>query len=139
MARHTHETLVDLAPERLFAAITAIRRWPEWDDELAAAEHDGTPLRPGSRFALTPKSGRRVPMRVERVSPPTLFVDAADLPLGCLRNTHEFVPTGRRTLIRHTVEVTGPLAFVWDRLIARKLAAGLDAQTPRFVAFARSL
>jgi hypothetical protein len=138
--RHVHETLAETTPDRLYAAIADIRRWPEWDDDLASTHHDGSPLRPGSRFALTPKGGRRVAMRIEALEPPHLFVDAADLPLGCIRHAHEFIAApGGRTLIRHTIEVSGPLALLWDRLIARKLAAGLDEQAPRLVAFARSL
>jgi uncharacterized protein YndB with AHSA1/START domain len=137
--RYVHEAVVDLPPERLFAAITDVRRWPEWDAELASTEQDGTPLRPGSRFTLKPKGGPRVAMTVDAIEAPTLFVDVAHLPLARMRTAHNFERLPNGTRVRVTIETTGPLAFLWDRLVARKQAAGAAEQTRRFAEFARTL
>jgi hypothetical protein len=51
---------------------------------------------------------------------------------------HSFERLGAGSRVRVTVDTTGPLAFLWDRLIARKLAAGAAEQTRRFVEFARA-
>lgn len=134
---HTHETLVDLPAELLYRAFIDIKRWPEWDDGLAATEHDGSEIRPGSRFSLTPKGGRTIAMRVAEVEPPRLFVDRASLPLGWLETRHEFVAmSDGRTLLRHAVRAGGLLGALWNRLIARTIAADHPAQIGRFVAFA---
>lgn len=136
--RHVYEAIVDVDPESLFAAITDIRRWPEWDAEIARIEQDGTLPRPGSRFALTPKGGPRVAMTVEAVERPKLFADVAHLPLARMRTVHEFERADGGTRVRVTIETTGPLAFLWDRMIAKKQAAGAADQTRRFVTFARA-
>jgi hypothetical protein len=123
---------------RLFEAITDIRRWPEWDAELASIEHDGATLRPGCRFALTPRGGPRVTLVVEAIEAPERFVDVARLPFARLRTTHDFERVAGGTRVRLTIETAGPLAFLWDRLVARKQAAGAAEQTRRFVDFART-
>jgi hypothetical protein len=138
--RYVFETPADVPPDRLFRAIIDVCRWPEWDPDLALVEHDGEELRPGSVFMLTPKSGPRTHMTVEIAEAPSRFVDVASLPLSSMRTSHEFLPIeAGLTLIRVTIETAGPLAFLWDRLIARKQAAGAAEQTRRFAAFAGAL
>jgi hypothetical protein len=77
-------------------------------------------------------------MRVEVADAPRRFADVALLPLARMRTMHEFIPSGAATTVRVTIEVSGPLAFLWDRIVARKQAAGAEAQTRRFVAFAEA-
>jgi hypothetical protein len=137
--RHTHETVTDLKPEELYRAIIALQRWPEWDTELQLVEYDGKPLQVGSIFFLKPKGGPRTRMRVETVAPPRLFVDVAYLPLGRMRTSHEFLPVAKGTSVRTSIETTGPLAFLWDKVIASKQATGAAEQTARFLAFAAAL
>jgi|BarGraIncu00222A_1022003.scaffolds.fasta_scaffold80475_3 hypothetical protein len=52
--------------------------------------------------------------------------------------THSFERLGDASRLGVTVDTTGPLAFLWDRLVARKLAPGAAEQTRRFVEFARA-
>ena len=79
-------------------------------------------------------------MRIEQIEEPRRFVDLAFLPLAKMRTSTEFLPcatsTGSGTRIRIVIEVFGPLAFLWDRVVARKLAADCEHQTGQFVAAA---
>jgi uncharacterized protein YndB with AHSA1/START domain len=133
MRRYIHETVVSTPPESLFRAITDINHWPRWDPELESIEHDGA-LAPGTRFFLTPRGGPRVRMSIEKAEAPSCFSDLSHLPLATLRTVHEFLPApGGGTRVRLTLEVFGPLGFLWDRLVVRKQAAGAEAQTRAFV------
>ncbi len=136
--RHLHETHVVATPAQLFAAITDLRRWPEWDPELVSNEHDGTPLAVGSRFTLRPKGGPKVAMQVAALDEPRRFADVALLPLARIRTIHEFEPEqAGGTRVRVIIETTGPLAFLWERLVARKLAKDAAPHTQAFAEFAR--
>jgi len=137
--RYVYETVVDVPPEQLFAAIIDIPRWPEWDAELISTEQGAGLLQTGSRFALKPKGGPRVAMTVEAIEAPRLFADVARLPLARMRTRHDFERLSHGTRIRITIETTGFLAFLWDRLVARKQAAGAAEQTRRFADFAKTL
>jgi hypothetical protein len=70
---------------------------------------------------------------------PTRFVDLAHLPLARMRTTHELTPLAAGgTSVRIVIEVFGPLAFLWDRLVARGQAAGVVAQTHALAAYAEA-
>jgi uncharacterized protein YndB with AHSA1/START domain len=138
MKIYRFETAASVPAAKLFRAITAIARWAEWDPELEETAHDGA-LNPGARFTLKPKGGPKVAMEIVEASAPTRFVDVAHLPLAKMRTSHEFQETLGQTRVVVTIEVGGPLGFLWDRIVARKQAAGAREQTERFIAFARSL
>jgi len=78
-------------------------------------------------------------MLVEEAAPPRRFTDLAMLPLARMRTSHEFTSLGPETLITIVIEVFGPLAFLWDRLVARGQVADTPRQTQRLIAFAEAL
>jgi uncharacterized protein YndB with AHSA1/START domain len=139
MRRYSYETETTVSAEKLFRAKTDIAHWPDWDSELETTSFDA-PLRAGSPFMLKPKGGPKVAMRIEQVEEPRRFVDLAYLPLAKMRTSTEFLScatsAGSGTRIRIVIEVFGPLAFLWDRIVARKLAADCEHQTGQFVAAA---
>ena len=138
--RHTHDVLLDIDRERAYRVLADIRRWPEWDDGIAAIAYDGEVTQADARFTLTPKGGPAVAMLVEAAEAPALFVDLAKLPLARMRSRHELRPApDGRTLLRHVIETTGPLGWLWDRLVARKIAADLPQQAERMAAYAKRL
>jgi hypothetical protein len=127
MRRYSYETETAVSADKLFRAKTDIAHWPDWDSELETTRLDA-PLRAGSPFMLKPKGGPKVAMRIEEVEAPRRFVDLAFLPFA----------SGAGTRIRVIIEVFGPLAFLWDRVVARKLAADCEQQTRAFVAAAQA-
>lgn len=137
MPRHSHETEIDLAPETLYRAISDVSTWPDWDPELEWVRIDGA-ARAGAEFALRPKGGPNVAMIVTEAESPSRFTDVARMPLARMRTSHVYSDIGGgRTRIRIEIETTGPLAWLWDRLVARKQAEGLPESTRAFVAYAR--
>jgi hypothetical protein len=139
MPRHIHEFTLDIDRDRLFRALADLKRWPEWDDDIEAVEHEGAPDA-GSRFTLRLKDGSAVTLTVAAIEPPSIFVDQAKLPLARMQSRHELLPAeGGRTRLRHVITLSGPLAWLWDRLVARKIVEGLPRQTERMAAHARSL
>ena len=139
MPRHIHEFTLDIDRDRLFRALADLKRWPEWDDDIEAVEHEGAPDA-GSRFTLRLKDGSAVTLTVAAIEPPSIFVDQAKLPLARMQSRHELLPAeGGRTRLRHVITLSGPLAWLWDRLVAPKIVEGLPRQTERMAAHARSL
>lgn len=138
MKRYTYSIPTDVPATILYRALTDIERWPIWDSEIESIHHAGK-LTPGTRFTLKPKGGPHIAMRIVEATEPTRFVDLARLPLAKMRTSHVFAshPDGGTT-IDICIEIFGPLGFLWDRLVARKQAAGLAEHTQAFVSFARS-
>jgi hypothetical protein len=138
MRRYIYETRCSTDPNRLYRAITDIRRWPEWGSDLEWAKIE-TSAATGASFTLKPKGGPKVAMLIEEAEAPRCFTDLAKLPLARMRTRHEFTSTGRETLITIVIEVFGPLSFLWDRIVARQQAADTPEQTQRLIAFAEAL
>jgi hypothetical protein len=139
MPRHSHDFVLDIDRDRLFRALADLERWPEWDDDIRAVALEGAPA-PGRRFILHLKDGSAVTLTIEAFEPPAVFIDRAKLPLACMLSRHELLPeAGGRTRLRHVITLTGPLAWLWDRLVARKIVEGLPRQTARMAAYARGL
>src|SRR6516162_3458904 len=139
MPRHIHEFTLDIDRHRLFRALADLKRWPEWDDDIEAVEDEGAPDA-GSRFTLRLKDGSAVTLTVAAIEPPSIFVDQAKLPLARMQSRHELLPSeGGVTRLRHVITLSGPLAWLWDRLVARKIVQGLPRQTERMAAYARRL
>jgi hypothetical protein len=101
MPRHIHEFTLDIDRDRLFRALADLKRWPEWDDDIRAVEHEGAPSA-GTRFTLHLKDGSAVALTVEAIEPPSTFVDQAKLPLARMVSRHELLPAeGGGTRLRH--------------------------------------
>jgi hypothetical protein len=135
MRRHSYETTTDLPPERLYRALADVASWPQWDDGIEAIAIEG-PAESGAVFALKPRGRQAVKLRVETMVEPYRFSDVAYLPLARMRTEHSFIPTPTGTLVRSTVEISGPLARFWDRTLAQDYREGAARQTRRFLAFA---
>jgi ligand-binding SRPBCC domain-containing protein len=137
MKRYVDETFVEAAAEAIYRALLDVARWPEWDDELERVTIADKAM-VGTSFTLRPKGGPNVRMKIVAADPSRRFVDCALLPLAHIETTHELLPQDGGTLVRSVIAISGPLGFLWDRLVARKLADGAHAQTLRLGAHAAS-
>jgi hypothetical protein len=138
MFTFTHETTTHLPPERLHAALAAIARWPEWDPGLEWTAIDG-PAIVGAPFRLKPRGGPVVKLNVEAADAPRHFADVAHLPLAKMRTAHWFEPLPEGgTRFKVTITVTGPLGFLWTRLVAREQADSAPDHARAFLAFAET-
>ncbi len=123
MKTYTSEAVSHLKPDVLYRAISAIERWPEWGDDLEWTRLSG-PAEVGARFTLKPKGGPEIKLEVTAASAPHEFADIAHLPLASMRTSHRFIAEGTGTRMIVTISVSGPLGFLWDRIIARKQGGG---------------
>lgn len=135
MKRYLDEAMVAASADRIYRALCDGAHWPDWDDELERVTIAGEAAA-GAPFTLRPKGGPDVRMKIVSTEPARRFVDCALLPLARIRTTHELLPRGGGTLVRSIIAVTGSLHFLWDRLVARKLAEGAHAQSLRLAAYA---
>jgi hypothetical protein len=135
MRRYSYETRTELPADRLFSALADVASWPQWDAGIEAVILKG-PANEGSAFAVKPLGRRAVRLKVETMVAPYRFADVAYLPLARLRTEHSFIPIPDGTLVRSVVEIRGPLARFWDRLLSGDYRASAAEQTRRFLAFA---
>jgi len=136
MWKAEYQMRTDVAPARLYRAITDVNNWNKWDSGLEYTRLEGD-VTPGAWFVLKPKGGPRVQMSIDDVRPHVL-VDTAHLLGAKMRTTHEYVAEGGQSTVHFRVEVSGPLGFFWRKVVGEKQIKEAPSQLAAFVAYARS-
>jgi hypothetical protein len=104
-----------------------VNAWQSWDVDIEFAHLTGD-FEPGARFMLKPKGGPHLSIELIAVEAGRSFTDVTHLPLARLFDVHEMEETPQGLLIKSRMYVTGPLAWLWRRLVARGVAAGVPKQ-----------
>jgi hypothetical protein len=113
-----------------------VNQWHCWDLDIEFARIEG-PFEAGNSFQLKPKNGPKVRIKLLKVQPETAFTDVTCFPLAKMFGIHEMQEVGDQLEIRHTVRIEGPLSFLWKKIVAEKVAAGLDEQAQKMIERAR--
>ena len=133
----THsERVSGLSAEKIWKVWTDVNRWNEWQDDLEFARLDGE-FREGASFSLRPKGGPNVKVQLVKVEANVNFTDLTRFPLAQMTGAHDLIRRGNELEVRTTMTVTGPLAFLWSRLVAKGIVAALPKQTQALIARAR--
>ena len=102
--------------------------WLAWDSETAAVQLPG--LHPGASGWLKPRKGQKATIRVTEVVPDTSFIVEGALPFCRMRFGHDLAGNGDRVTATHWVRFSGPLAFLFRRVVGR----GIDRTLPATLA-----
>lgn len=120
------EQSVDVAapPAAVWAKYTDVANWPTWDSGLVEASLDGqfdtggtgrmkTPKGPAARFTLT------------AVEPDRSFTEETRFPGVRMILEHEIAATDTGCRVTHRARLTGPLAFLWQRILGPRIERAL--------------
>lgn len=113
----------DAGPHALWSIWTDFIGWPDWDPHCELARLDG-PLQVGTTGYYKPKGSPGSKLRVAEVEPGRRFLNDVKLPLATMHADHEVrLQDGGGAIVTNRVDISGPLAFLWKRIIGRKLEA----------------
>jgi len=96
-----------------------VEHWSEWDDQVEWSKLDG-PFAAGTRGKLKPKGGPATKFELLEVRPQQSFCDRSFLPLTHLDFAHRLEPVEGGVRITHTVTFSGPLSFLFSRIVGRE-------------------
>ncbi len=136
--RYTHTITAKIEPEQIWAAYADVATWPMWDTELESCRLEG-PFAVGSHTPFTPNGRREMIGTLTICEPNKRFVDVTKLPLATLTFDHVLEPTPAGLKITHTVVISGPLTFLWRRIIGSKIECHLASAMQQLVIHAKSL
>jgi hypothetical protein len=125
------------APAAFFARWADMATWPEWNADTEWVRLDG-PFAEGSTGVLKPEGGPKTKFVIQ-VLTDTEFTDVSLLPGARLTFRHLVGtdPAGR-TEVRVTVNLAGPLAWLWNRILGKDIAATLQRDLERVQVVAES-
>ncbi|GAA2689334.1 hypothetical protein [Actinoplanes palleronii] len=134
----TAEVTTDVPAAAFFERWADMATWPEWNLDTDWVRLDG-PFQTGATGVLKPKGGPKTRFVVASLIPGREFVDVSLL-AGARLTFHHLVGTaadGRNTVtVRVTLE--GPLAFFWNLVLGKDIAAGLAGDLARLEQAART-
>jgi hypothetical protein len=135
----THKIQVkNLGKKQIWKVWQDVNQWHHWDTDIEFARLD-QPFAVGSQFLLKPKGGPKFKIKLVKVEKDTAFTDVTKFPLAKMYGIHEMRETKEGLELSHTVRIEGLLSFLWKKIIAEKVAAGLEEQTEKMVQQAREV
>ncbi len=112
-------------PEEVWKLWADAPGWSRWDEDVLWCRLDG-PFAAGTRGEMKPRGGPRVKFQILDARPGHGFTDRSYLPLCKLDFSHRIEPAaGGGLRLTHQVCFSGPLAFLFGRVIGAKIRAGL--------------
>ena len=124
MKNHRHTIKIHASPEKIFAIYSDVENWKSWDSEVISSSLDGS-FKAGSIGSLKPKSGPKSKILIETVIPNISFCVSSKLPLCLMRFGHDLEKKGDYTLVTHSIHFSGPLSFLFKRLIGNQISKTL--------------
>lgn len=126
--KHSVET--SASPEDIWELWQDVANWNKWDGGVEYSTIDG-PFVEGMTGTLKIKGGSLVRTTLTRVEPMKMFVEESKVFWTRIIVSHYLTESGGKTDVTHQIEMTGPLAFVFARLIGpsmkRNLVQGMEA------------
>lgn len=126
---------IDVPPATVFAIYTEVDGWNRWDPDTRSARLDG-PFAVGTRGVLAPTQGFPVKMTLTEVAPDRSFTVTCQAPLCTMRFDHELTPDGPDVIVVHRVSFSGPLAWLFARLVGARIRLGLPVTMQSLKRFA---
>jgi len=91
----------------------------------------------GSYFILKPKGGPAVKVEIIELIKHKKFVDCTRFIGAKMFDIHELEETQNGLQIKNTIQVTGPLSWLWVRLVAKKVSASAPKEIDSLVKLLR--
>lgn len=133
----THRmTVTGVSAADVWKVWTDVNAWPEWQGDLESATLVG-PMSAGKTFALRPKGGPDMQVRLLSVQAGRNFTDLTRFPLAEMTASHDIAEKDGALELSVTLQVSGLLAFLWTRLVVNGIVRGQEAQLQALVDRAR--
>ncbi|TGK00178.1 polyketide cyclase [Leptospira langatensis] len=117
--------------ESLWKARADVRNWSKWDSDIEWTRIEGEPV-VGKEFLLKPKGGFTCKAIITESEMPFVFGDVTRLPGAKMKFVHFFSQKKNGTEIKVELSITGPLGFLWRKIIGEEQAKGMSEEIRTF-------
>ena len=123
-------------PEQVWKVWSDVNNWHAWQPDIEYARLEGE-FAAGKVFRFRPKGGPELGIELTEVRPLAGYADLTRFPGARMLDAHKIVDHGDHIEIRNTLIVSGPLGFLWRKLVAEGVAASIERQTRSMIEQAR--
>jgi len=126
----------DIRKEDIWQIWTDINNWPKWHGDLDYCKLEGE-FQVGNHFLLKPKGMKVVKIMLTEIQEGKQFTDCTTFFGAKMYDTHALEETPNGLQLTNTLVVTGPLAWVWIKLVAQNVADTVPHEMEALVKLAR--
>lgn len=132
------KTFQGLKREDIWSIWTDINNWPTWNEDLDYCKLDGD-FKVGNHFFLKPKGIKPIKIMLTEINEGYSFTDCTTFFGAEMYDTHAMEETADGLKLTNKLVVTGPLKWLWVRLVAQNVADTIPEETESLVKLARGL
>ncbi len=134
--RSETKTFNSVDKEQIWKVWTDINNWSKWNNDVEYTRFEG-PFEIGQTFVIKPLNGPEVKISLVEVVENAKFTDCTNFPGAKMYGAHELVEEKGELKLNTTITMTGPLGFVWRKLVGEKVAAKMGQQMEDIVKLAQ--
>jgi len=132
------KTFQGLKREDIWRIWTDINNWPTWHGDLDYCNLEGD-FKVGNHFFLKPKGIKAVKILITEIKEGYSFTDCTSFFGAKMYDTHAMEETVDGLKLTNKLVVTGPLKWLWIKLVAQNVADTIAEETESLIKLARSL
>ncbi|PPE03471.1 polyketide cyclase [Holospora curviuscula] len=132
------KTFQGLKREDIWRIWTDINNWPTWHGDLDYCKLEGD-FKVGNHFFLKPKGVQPVKIVLTEINEGYSFTDCTSFFGTKMYDIHAMEETVDGLKLTNKLVVTGPLKWLWIKLVAQNVADTIAEETENLVKLARSL
>ncbi|MCZ8342423.1 MAG: SRPBCC family protein [Leptospira sp.] len=114
----------EITQEQIWALIKDVNQWKNWDTKLENSELIES-FSPGNHFVIRPKGGPNVKIQLVEVREKSYFKDLTKFPFAKMYGEHFYENTSEGLKITITMSISGPLAFLWNKIVMKDIVTHL--------------
>ena len=130
------KTFQDIKREDIWRIWTDVNNWPTWHGDLDYCKLDGD-FAVGNYFILKPKSINPVKIMLTEIVDDHHFTDCTSFFGAKMYDSHAMEDTADGLKLTNKLVVTGPLKWLWIKLVAQNVADTVPEEMESLVKLAR--
>lgn len=130
------KTFQGIKKQDIWRIWTDVNNWPTWHGDLDYCKIEG-PFEVGNYFMLKPKGMNAVKIRLTEISDGQHFTDCTTFWGAKMFDTHSMEETTEGLKLSNKLVVTGPLKWLWIKLVAEHVANTTSLEMESLVKLAR--
>ncbi len=132
------KTFQGLKREDIWRIWTDINNWPTWHGDLDYCKLEGD-FKVGNHFFLKPKGVQSVKIVLTEINEGHHFTDCTAFFGAKMYDTHAMEDTVDGLKLTNKLVVTGPLKWLWIKLVAQNVADTVPEEMENLVKLARGI
>ena len=130
------KTFQGISHKEIWRIWTDVNSWPTWHGDLDYCKLDGD-FKVGNHFMLKPKGVNPVKIMLTEINEGHHFTDRTAFFGAKMYDTHAMEDTVDGLKLTNKLVVTGPLKWLWIKLVAQNVADTVPEEMERLVNLAR--